>query len=78
MRSPDPPSLQDQLIEIGMRSVSAVVIDKSPHPVPCFAVILRGDLLPMRFSSEREAGEHLLGLGVAWSPKRGGDDGAAG
>lgn len=42
-----------------MTPLDAVVVDLSPHPQVSYAVVLAGQLLPIRFSTEREAYTHL-------------------
>lgn len=42
--------------------ISAVVEDLALHPETTFAVILHGQLLPMRFAKRAEASGHLVAL----------------
>lgn len=39
--------------------MNGVVVDLSPHPAVSWAVILRSQLLPIRFAKEAEALAHL-------------------
>lgn len=41
---------------------SLVVLDLAPHPEKAWAVIWRGQLLPIRFAREGEASDHLLAM----------------
>lgn len=45
-----------------MSKLSTIVVDLAPHPFPAWAIIWKGQLLPIRFSREGEAEAHLAGL----------------
>jgi hypothetical protein len=46
-----------------MSKTNTVAIDLAPHPLVQWAVICRGQLLPMRFATEDEAYTHLAAMG---------------
>jgi hypothetical protein len=45
-----------------MRKSSQIVVDLAQHPHVQWACVLAGQLLPIRFATEREADTHLEGL----------------
>jgi len=39
--------------------MTGIVVDLAPHPLVHYAVVIDGQLLPIRFSRREEAGAHL-------------------
>lgn len=39
--------------------MTGIVVDLAPHPLAHYAVVIDGQLVPIRFSRREEAGAHL-------------------